>query len=559
MNCMMIFRGLVLGAELMLLPLGVSAMEAPCGSTNAAALVEDGAAAEDSVARHSDTGWYVQMSGLGSTSRALPFWSHTNRGGAYPETSGGLLQGGADGMHYLGHGFSVDWGLGLAGYAAASPDAEVHNTDGKQYRGMVENLYAGIGWEKLHLDIGVKARDLEFNNLSVTGGDLTWTGNTLAFPGYTLKSDWIGVPFMKKVVSARFDFGDYGLWDNRYVEHTLLHNQALYFKVKIFKNLHFTFGLEDWCQWGGISPRYGKQPQGFKDYLRMMTGSSGGDGATVSDQINALGNHLGRELLRLDWTKESFHLTFQHDRPFEDGSGVGFQNFPDGVNTLDFSFNDKSRWVSDIVLEYVYTKWQSGTRHDRPATEEELKKNPEKTRIVVGGCDSYFNNGEYKSGWTYNGRVIGLPLFPATVKNADGQTFGVSCNRITAWNFGLGGALAHRLPYRMKITYSQHFGQYHNPTGSIYETKPRQVSGSFELTLPCLRGRGSRPGSAGPDSGLGLDGRGGAAQDGPRRGGIGTSASRRAWAPQITIGLYADKGSLLPDTAGLTLSLRWGN
>ena len=460
--------------------------------------------------------WYVQMSALGSTSRALPFWAHTNRGGVYPETSGGLLRGGVSGTHSLGSNFNVDWGLGLAGYAAAPPNAEVHNVDGKRYRGMLEALYVGASWKKLHLDVGVRARDLEFSGLSVTGGDLTWTGNTLAFPGYTLKSDWIGVPFISKTVSARFDFGDYGLWDRRYVTHTLLHNQAVYFKIKIFRDLHFTFGLEDWCQWGGNSPLYGQQPQGLKDYLRVMTGSSGGDNATVSDQINALGNHLGRERLRLDWERETFHLVFQHDRPFEDGSGLGFQNFPDAVNTLHFAFKDKSQWISDIVLEYVYTKWQSGTRHDRPATEEELKKNPDKKVYIVGGCDSYFNNGEYKSGWTYNGRVIGLPLFPARAKNADGQTFGVSSNRTVAWNLGLGGSIAHKLPYSMKITYSQQFGCY----GAVLENEPRQVSGSFEVTLPKFR---------------------------------------RKAAPQILLGFYADKGSVLPDAAGVTLTLRWNS
>jgi hypothetical protein len=463
--------------------------------------------------------WYVQMSGLGSTSRALPFWSHMNKGGAYPETSGGLLRGGVSGERSLGSNFTVDLGLGLAGYAAASPNSEVHNVDGKNYRGMVEALYAGVSWKKLHLDIGVRGRSLEFTNLSVTGGDMTWTGNALAFPGYTLKSEWIGVPLIKKVVSTRFDFGDYGLWDNRYVKHALLHNQALYFNIKIFRELHFIFGLEDWCQWGGISPLYGQQPQSIKDYFRIMTGSSGGEDATVNDQMNALGNHLGRELLRLDWEREKFHLTFQHDIPFNDGSGMGFQNFPDGVNTLHFSFKDKSKWISDIVLEYIYTKWQSGTRHDRPATEEELKKNPGKTKIVVGGCDNYFNNGEYKSGWTYNGRVIGLPLFPATAKNADGLTLGVSSNRITAWNFGMGGKIAHRLSYRMKITYSQQFGRYNQAKGSIYENEPRQVSGSFEVTMPRFRSR---------------------------------------VAPQILLGFYADKGSLLPDAAGLTLTLKWG-
>ena len=45
-------------------------------------------------------GWYVEMAGMGSTKRALPFWSHTNKGGVYPETCGGLFRGGVNGTSY---------------------------------------------------------------------------------------------------------------------------------------------------------------------------------------------------------------------------------------------------------------------------------------------------------------------------------------------------------------------------------------------------------------------------------------------------------------------------
>lgn len=470
-------------------------------------------------AKDREGGWYAEMTGLGSTGRGLPFWSHTNKGGIYPETVGGLVRGGADGSGTFSNGIRFIWGVGLAGYAAARGNAQVHNSDGKSVRGMVQNLYFGAGWKKLALEVGIKEREQNFQGLSVTGGNMTLTGNSMSFPGYRLHSDWIEAPFARDILSFRFGFGDYGLWDNRYVKHTLLHNQALYFKVNITRGLVFTGGLELWSQWGGTSPVYGRQPQSFVDYLRVMVAGSGGEGATKSDQINALGNHLGRELLRLDWEQDRWRLTFQHDIPFEDGSGVGFQNFPDGVNTLHFSFKDKDRWVSDLLLEFIYTKWQSGTRHDRPATEEELKKNPDKEIYIVGGCDNYFNNGEYKSGWTYNGRTIGLPLFVPAAKDTDGITRGVVNNRIVAWNAGMAGKMFRKIPYTVKITYSKNFGKYRQ-TDSFYDSVPKQVSGAFELTLP------------------------------KRIAGNTTL---------VSLGLYADKGSIYPDTAGVTIRLGWGD
>ena len=53
-------------------------------------------------------------------------------------------------------------------------------------------------------------------------------------------------------------------------------------------------GLEHWAQWAGTSPDGGKQPSSFKDYIRIICAKEGGTGASVSDSINALGNHLGR-------------------------------------------------------------------------------------------------------------------------------------------------------------------------------------------------------------------------------------------------------------------------
>ena len=74
-------------------------------------------------AKDREGGWYAEMTGLGSTGRGLPFWSHTNKGGIYPETVGGLVRGGADGSGTFSNGIRFSWGVGLAGYAAARGSA----------------------------------------------------------------------------------------------------------------------------------------------------------------------------------------------------------------------------------------------------------------------------------------------------------------------------------------------------------------------------------------------------------------------------------------------------
>ena len=265
--------------------------------------------------------------------------------------------------------------------------------------------------------------------------------------------------------------------------------------------------------WGGVSPVHGPQPQSFKDYLRVVCGLSGGADATQSDQINVLGDHRGRELIQLDWTADDFTVTFAHDIPFDDSSGMGFQNFPDGVNTLSFSFNDKDKWISDILYEFVYTKWQSGPYHD---TSDAPPKEGEEWHIL-GGRDNYFNNGAYKSGWTYYGMTAGLPLFTPMPADGDGVTMGVCNNRVVAHHIGIAGKIVRKIPYRFKATYSENYGNY-SQTLDIFGKALRQVSLALEVDIPAFSDK---------------------------------------WPLAVSVGAYGDVGELYRDSFGLTLRLSY--
>ena len=133
---------------------------------------------------------------------------------------------------------------------------------------------------------------------------------------------------------------------------------------------------------------------------------------------------------------------------------------------------------------------------------------------MIGGNDNYFNNGEYRSGWTYYGRTIGLPLITPVAPDADGIVLGVNNNRLTAHHFGIGGKIARVLPYKFMATYSRNFGTYGRP----FAKRLDQVSLALETTLPRL-------GKKVPLS--------------------------------LSLGLYGDFGELYPDNFGLTLRLSW--
>ena len=482
----------------------------------------------------------LMMLGAMSSGANMPFWATANRFGLMPEANGGIAYVAASSQYDPSKTIQWRWGASLAaGYDSYNPERDINGviTDGFKNDGtriMLDQLYAGLRWKMFSLDLGMMHRDQGFlagtssqgpaylGSLSTTAGNILWSGNSRSIPGYSLNLEPWTVHFTGGRVELSGSYGDYRTFDTRFVEGALVHNMRIGLTVHITERLDFLGRLDHYALWSGTHPTNGRRPSTFKDYLRVITGSSGGSSSTVSDQINVLGDQRGEELFGLRWKGDGFSVTFQHDIPYDDGSGMGFQNFPDGVNTLHLGFNDRSGWVSDVLLEYATTMWQSGTRHDW--TDSEGKKH------ISGGGDNYFNNSEYRSGWTFSGRTAGFPLiFPTGTRNHewnpfDGIVLGVENNRLKACHFGLAGNLFRKSPYKLMLTYSQNYGLYRQPyegespwgkePGTVKETSLSQFSGAFMGEIPFRR-------------------------------------------LAILYGLYADNGSVLRDSFGATLGLRW--
>lgn len=438
-------------------------------------------------------GWDVRWQGNaylnGATGEYLPFWQRTGHDGILPYTSSAVLALGADVKYTSDNGLFFETGANLAGQAMTES-----TWNPSQVKGIVDRLYVSTGWRMLHVDVGMKPRQREMGDLSLTGGNILFTGNARNMPGVNAWSDWIW--FEKgHWFGVKGNFAHYQMIDPRYISGTKLHNKSIAFKVALGRKVDLEAGLDHWAQWGGVSPTAGERPSSFKDYLRVVLAKHGGDDATLSDQLNALGNHLGREYVRLSWRAEAFDMAFQYDLPFEDGGQViKLEPFPDGVYTLKFSFKDKQCFINEILYEFANTTWQSGPIHDRPANEEEMTKDYGKYvywqdpdhyfygRMVPGGLDDYFNNSEYRSGWTYYGRPMCLPLMIPFAPDAEGITKGIASNRVRAHHIGVKGQAWH-VPYAFKATYSSNWGRYVSKDEGFFASHPKQLSLALEVEL----------------------------------------------------------------------------
>lgn len=412
----------------------------------------------------------VSLSGFTSTQKTLPFWAVSNKHGLIPNGDGGLLEIGLFSDFNTKHAFQFAYGVSAAGFLSQPGDKII-----------LDQLFVSGKWRNLRLDLGMIHPEEEYNGVSSTNGNFMRSGNTRTFPGYNLRSDYIKVPFTKGVISFKFNWADYLMTDNSYMDDVRLHNKSAYVKIVPHPRWEIIAGLEHWAQWAGKSPNGEKQPSSFRDYIKIACAKAGGTGSTLSDSLNALGNHLGREHLRINYLADNFILSFYHDIPFEDGSGTDFRSFPDGTYCFYYGAKNKEQWITDVMYEFYYTKYQSGSRHDRPATPEEMAKQDPNShfygRKILGGCDNYFNNGEYRNGWTFYEQTIGSPFMTAGFQ---GDIARVINNRVIAHHVGVKGLAFKTTPYKMLLSYSQNYGTYDLPLPQ----KPCQFSGALEVTLP---------------------------------------------------------------------------
>ena len=442
-----------------------------------------------------DIAWDASLRMAGSTGQYMPFWARTGEDGILPLRSSGLLTAGTDIRYRHANGIFFEAGTNLAGVLALK--SPLNRTP---VYGMVDRLYVSGGWKMLRMDVGMIPRRGDLGPLSVTGGDFHMSGNARNLPGVNLSSDWI---YFEKGhwFGVKGNLAHYQTIDSRKVKGTMIHNKAIAAKFALGRKVDLIAGFDHYAHWGGEG-----QAESFKDYVKIFFAMRGDASDSPSDQLNAFGNHLGREWARVVWRARPFTMTFQYDKPFEDNSGMIFQNFPDGVWTLQFALNDRKAFVTDVTYEFINTTWQSGDKHDITNDKGET--------IILGGRDNYFGNSPYASGWTHFGRTIGLPLILPAMPDADGVVPRVVNTRVRGHHIALAGMVARKVPYRFKATFTENFGTY----GVPYPETPWQLSLALEADL----------------------------------------AKRLTRLPVVfSLGIYGDVGRLYPDSVGLTLKVSY--
>jgi hypothetical protein len=331
----------------------------------------------------------------------------------------------------------------------------------------------GIKFKSWQLEAGRVKQTFGGFSSGLSSGSLVLSENALPVPMIGLSlTEYKPVPFTHGYLKFKGSISHRWLEEERYMSNAQLHGKSFYAILDLEQviGLQISSGIVHFAQYGGVSPQGDNQPSDFADFLRVFTGSGIPNSfGTTAGEANALGNHLGITEFTFKKIIGEQSLSYNYQKQFEDNGSIQYISLKDFLMGLEWDLGNKEGLVSKVQLEWLESKWQSGRGFpDAAGTVQTVEDN---MGNEFGERDDYYNNYLYRSGWTYNERVMGNPLFLTYQYTLNFLNpypdYGVAIanNRISAVHLALEGKLSNKITYKGLFTYSKNFGTY----AGIYE------------------------------------------------------------------------------------------
>lgn len=444
-----------------------------------------------------------------------PYYIMSNRHGVLTQSQDAYLRGRIwrpmDMDRRFTYGFGADliggWGSNTGYMQITDGEPQVHERHPS--RGWIQQLYGEIKYRGVFLTAGLKERSSALLNERLSSGDLVESGNARPIPEVRVGFiDFQNIPFTKGWLQIQGEISYGKLTDNKWMrEHFnyadfhlnqgALHTyKRCYFRTMPSQPFSATFGMQVGGLFGGETKWYtaGKVTQerkfskGVKQFFKMFLPM---DGGLDFYSGSSLGSWDVQFRYRLN---NGYTLKAYFQKPFEDGSGIGFLNGWDGIWGVEFATN-AGGYVSGAVVEYLDFTNQSGSIHwdpdDHPGTGIQGR---------AEGCDDYYNNQEYNS-YAYYGMALGSPFMVSPIYNLDGMMMFLY-NRVRGFHIGIEGNITGDVSYRALGGYRRSWGSGYVPiiepksdtsfmaevTWNVRPVKGLAVKGQFALDHGTLLG-----------------------------------------------------------------------
>ncbi len=456
----------------------------------------------------------AQISAVVSSDRAIPFWLRANRFRMVPDRSPAALATFRFVKEYREPGESkgrkFDWGLSVRPVLYRS--AEV------QGKLLLPEAQVKVRYGNVELYAGRRMDVTGLGDTLLTSGFYAVSGNSLPIPKVQLATTgFVPVKWFRNYLAVSAGLA-HGWYNVDYLQGARLHQKYLYLRFgRASAGVRFYAGLNHQVQWAGHAGYLrerpdiaidGAFPSSWKLFPYVFFAYTPRNwyekqGFTSFDSYR-MGNHLGSQDFAVEGTVAGEKFLLYHQHIYEDVSGLVWKNFPDGLWGLSWSpgksVNGAGIELEKITLEHLTTMSQSGLSFYLPG-------------VWYQGNDDYFNHGQYHKGWSYREKGIGTPfLTPGhELKEKVSSASYFMNNRLSMWHVGL-KAKCRGISAMLMTSYSLNYGRAADSfTGG---TRKQQLSGGLTVE----------------------------------------AALERNWS--LTFRLAADRGNLLPQTAGGELGIR---
>lgn len=394
----------------------------------------------------------IGIMGLESTGKSSPFWFHSNQFGTISNDSASANLWVGISKEFSAKPKLFDYGFKL--------NALLQTTSSGKTDAYLHELYVQARFSVLNLIIGSKEEIIGNQDSTLSSGGILFSTNSRPMPKITagiLK--FTPIPYTFGLIEVKGALSHGWFSKQAYEKGAYLHHKYMYVRVGGNQPIHVQYGIDHAAMWGGNPSYLGNQPFNWSNYKAVFLGRSGGSGGEI---INALGNHIISQSIKLEGNISNFEINAYWQNISEDGPIKilwNSVNVADGLWGLSIK-NTKLPFVKKILYEYTNTTDQSGPYHDKDG-------------ILYGGADSYFYNYVYYSGWTYMNRIIGTPLISNPIFNNNGEMVSLN-NKIQAHHFGVEGDI-YSYRYRILTTFSKNYGdvggnyQNRNNTSLLFE------------------------------------------------------------------------------------------
>jgi hypothetical protein len=327
---------------------------------------------------------------------------------------------------------------------------------GSSNRALIHELYIKTSFKSLKLSIGKQEFIDGYIQNPLSLGSITFSSNAATMPMLMLAfEEWQDLP----LTGSLFDFKGYyaHAWmeDDRYVKNTFLHMKEL--SLRLGDNnwpVQFLGTINHNVQWAGTHPVYGDLPDSFRDYLNVITAQKGAPTSDDPEPVSFQGNTLGRYEFGIFVPMRKGELTLAKQFFIESAMGVRFRSPADGLWSIQWQNTGEERPFIDYAVYQVVNT---------------LKQDSKRGEGEIRGADRYYTNFIYQDGWTYENRIMGLPLV-GTRRLSDGGVF-IFNNIIFAHHLGTAINLDRLIQSKnaiqlgLRITYSRNYGLSSNCPG----------------------------------------------------------------------------------------------